>query len=170
MHRLVPTLIIYVRQGKCLLGDIVGAEIRLKDLGSIAREYRLDVPLHFSNVSVGSSVIMPNQLHSIIVIQEGGGETPPLQHLIGKPWGSVSAPATDGWVGASSRRCPACPREHHRRAADPAAVPGQRPRKAPSDPRRESRWSGQRAGAACADGDSAPGRTRFDRTRGRWYN
>ena len=70
---------ICVREGECLLGEVVGAEMRFNEFGRIAHEFWADVPVHFPNVSVDSFVIMPNHLHSIVVIREEGGETPPLQ-------------------------------------------------------------------------------------------
>ena len=38
---------ICVREGECLLGDVVGAEMRLNEFGRIAQEFWAGVPGHF---------------------------------------------------------------------------------------------------------------------------
>lgn len=81
---------ICVRDGECLLGDVVNEEMRLNGLGQIAHDFWAQVPAHFPGVSIDAFVIMPNHVHAIVVIQEspkvvgdgGKGEgTSPLQDV-----------------------------------------------------------------------------------------
>ena len=95
---------ICVREGKCLLGDVVGAEMRFNELGRMAHEFWAEVPGHFPNVSVDSYVIMPNHLHAIIVIDEEGGETPPLQDRDCRALTAHASPAPTGAGNAAPKR------------------------------------------------------------------
>ncbi len=53
-------------------GDIIGDEMRLSDIGNIARKYWLDIPNIFSVASLDEFIIMPNHIHGIIVIGDCG--------------------------------------------------------------------------------------------------
>jgi putative transposase len=55
----------------CWFGDIVDAEIVLSDLGRAARDCWAAIPGHFPLVALEESIIMPNHVHGIVVIQPG---------------------------------------------------------------------------------------------------
>lgn len=80
---------ICVRDRECVLGDVVGGDVRLTEYGGIARDFWPQVPVHFPCVSIDASVIMPNHVHAIIVIDEPsvgrGVVTTPLPTGIARP-------------------------------------------------------------------------------------
>ena len=57
-------------QRESLFGDIVDGTMMLNEYGIIAKERWLAIPRHFSNVELGTFVIMPNHGHGIIIITD----------------------------------------------------------------------------------------------------
>jgi putative transposase len=51
-----------------LFGDIVDGKMQLNGYGKIVHEFWDEVPSHFANVKIDTSVVMPNHVHAIIVI------------------------------------------------------------------------------------------------------
>ena len=51
-----------------LFGRVVDGAMRLSESGKIAHEFWNEVPSHFPNVKIDTSVAMPNHVHAIIVI------------------------------------------------------------------------------------------------------
>ena len=73
---------ICVRRSACVLGEVLDGDMTLTDLGRIASDYWKHVPQHFQDVFIDEFVVMPNHVHSIIIISERrGGVTPPLQTI-----------------------------------------------------------------------------------------
>lgn len=75
-----------IEQHECLLGEIVDGQMLLDDWGQIASEIWEQVADHWPSVEIDAFVVMPNHLHGIIIITEGGAEkegggTPPLQEV-----------------------------------------------------------------------------------------
>ena len=76
-----------VRDGACILGDIVDGCVQETEYGRIAHDFWAQVPVRFPNVTIDTFVVMPNHVHAIVVINEPaptggmttGGITPPLQ-------------------------------------------------------------------------------------------
>ena len=56
----------------CIFGEIVDGETILNNLGRIADECWQAIPEHFPFVELGAYVIMPNHVHGIIIITDGG--------------------------------------------------------------------------------------------------
>ncbi len=54
----------------CLFGEIVNGEMGLNEAGRVVQDCWLAIPTHFSHVSLGPFVVMPNHLHGIIVINK----------------------------------------------------------------------------------------------------
>ncbi len=54
----------------CLFGKIANDNMQLYPTGEIAKQCWLDIPQHFSNVTLDVMVVMPNHLHGIITIIE----------------------------------------------------------------------------------------------------
>jgi REP element-mobilizing transposase RayT len=52
-----------------LFGEILNEEVRFSDFGKIADECWRELPNHFPNVELGAYVIMPNDVHGIIIIR-----------------------------------------------------------------------------------------------------
>ncbi len=49
-------------------GDVVAGQMVLNECGEIAEKFWLDIPSHYSDVTIDEFVIMPNHVHGIIVI------------------------------------------------------------------------------------------------------
>jgi putative transposase len=67
---------------ECLLGTTVNGKIELSRAGLIAQDKMQQLSEHYSNVSVDRSVIMPNHVHAIIVI-EGRHQYSPSRQVDG---------------------------------------------------------------------------------------
>jgi REP element-mobilizing transposase RayT len=64
------TIVAYQRE--CLFGEIVDGEMVLNELGRLVEKWWHRIPVHFPNVEILLFVIMPNHIHGIIVITDGG--------------------------------------------------------------------------------------------------
>jgi REP element-mobilizing transposase RayT len=62
-------------QRECLFGDLVAGEMRLNEFGMIAQDAWDDLPKHYSHVELDQFVIMPNHVHGIVVLKNGGRVT-----------------------------------------------------------------------------------------------
>jgi len=58
---------------KCLLGEIVGGEMRLSDAGRMVESVWIDIARHYSSVDIDAFVTMPNHIHGIIILGVGAG-------------------------------------------------------------------------------------------------
>ncbi|HNT77188.1 MAG TPA: hypothetical protein PKH77_19425, partial [Anaerolineae bacterium] len=68
-----------VQAHRCVLGEIVGETMALSSLGRIVDEFWAAVPHHFPTVTIDTRITMPNHIHAIIIIDDGGGaETAPI--------------------------------------------------------------------------------------------
>lgn len=65
------TLVMHERE--YFFGNIVGGEMKLNELGEIAREQWLQIPARFDLVELGEFVIMPDHIHGILIIHESVG-------------------------------------------------------------------------------------------------
>jgi putative transposase len=66
------TIVTYQRDR--LFGDIANERMRLNQFGQIADECWQAIPEHFSNVELGTYLVMPNHVHGIIVIHDDDNE------------------------------------------------------------------------------------------------
>jgi len=53
-----------------IFGEIANGELMMNENGEIAKQYWLEIPLHFPNVSLDKFLIMPNHIHGIIIIND----------------------------------------------------------------------------------------------------
>ena len=90
---------ICTNEKRCLLGRIPpnmeGAEtnVLLLPIGKIAKECLIDIPSHYTNVTVDHWVIMPNHVHILIQIKEQRGphsKDCDIPNIIGKYKASVT--------------------------------------------------------------------------------
>ncbi|MBT4722266.1 transposase [Candidatus Falkowbacteria bacterium] len=51
-------------------GEIKNEKICLNKIGNVAQRFWLEIPNHFSNVTLNEFVIMPNHVHGIVVIND----------------------------------------------------------------------------------------------------
>lgn len=51
-----------------LFGEIESAEIKLTELGKMAKEFWVAIPAHFDFIVLDQFVIMPNHIHGILII------------------------------------------------------------------------------------------------------
>ena len=54
----------------CDFGKIIDGKMILSELGMIANKFWYEIPFHFPFVELGEFVVMPNHIHSIIVINK----------------------------------------------------------------------------------------------------
>jgi putative transposase len=55
---------------ECILGEIVDGEVRLSPFGEIAERHWDEIPRYFPGVELDASIIMPNHIHGIIVMNK----------------------------------------------------------------------------------------------------
>jgi putative transposase len=66
----------------CSLGEVVEGVVRLSQIGEIA-QFELDnISTHYATVRVDSSIVMPNHIHAIIVLEGAHQYTPGLPPAI----------------------------------------------------------------------------------------
>ena len=58
---------------ECFFGDIVADEMLLNEAGRMIESAWNDIPRRFPGVSLDASIVMPNHLHGIIVIEDAVG-------------------------------------------------------------------------------------------------
>lgn len=70
---------------ECYFGKIINGKMNLTEIGEIAHQYWIEIPIHFPFVKLDEFVVMPNHVHGIIVIDkpingnvDGNVETPKL--------------------------------------------------------------------------------------------
>lgn len=49
-------------------GKIVNHEMQLFELGKLAQQFWIEIPIHFPFVELGNFVVMPNHIHGILII------------------------------------------------------------------------------------------------------
>jgi REP element-mobilizing transposase RayT len=80
---------ICVRQGECLLGEVVDGEMQRNEWVQIAWNRWHTIPDHFPHVELDAYVVMPNHVHGIIVIAGPVG----AQHAAPLPQSGPRQPA-----------------------------------------------------------------------------
>ena len=60
-------------QRECLFGEVVNGEMALSKFGLVAKQQWEKLPKRFPNIELGAFVVMPNQVHGIIMIIDGRG-------------------------------------------------------------------------------------------------
>ena len=63
---------ICAKKRECLFGEIVDGEMRMNDAGRIVNETWLALSDHYSGWETDAFVVMPNHVHGILVIVDGG--------------------------------------------------------------------------------------------------
>ncbi len=63
-------------QRSALLGEITGQTMIRNEYGEIIKSCWENIPLHYSNVSIDTFVIMPNHFHGLILIGDRAGYEP----------------------------------------------------------------------------------------------
>lgn len=71
---------ICAREKRSLFGKVYDSEMRLNALGNIVKECLIEIPNHFANVEVPVHAIMPNHLHSILVLRARARHAVPLRN------------------------------------------------------------------------------------------
>jgi len=56
----------------CLFGDVVGAEVRLNELGCIVQTVWEELRGHYLSVQCDAFVVMPNHIHGVITLADNG--------------------------------------------------------------------------------------------------
>ena len=58
---------------ECLFGEIVGAKMRLNDAGRMVQSVWEGLPRHYAGMDIDEFVVMPNHVHGILTLLDGGG-------------------------------------------------------------------------------------------------
>jgi putative transposase len=73
-----------------LFGEIVEMQFIASEIGKLAHQYWLEIPIHFPFVELGNFVVMPNHTHGILIIDKNANisnesqpELPPKTTTIG---------------------------------------------------------------------------------------
>jgi REP element-mobilizing transposase RayT len=69
---------ICAHEKRCVFGKIQAAQMQLNVLGEIVKDCLMEIPHHFANVEIPVHSIMPNHLHSILVLRERARHAVPL--------------------------------------------------------------------------------------------
>jgi REP-associated tyrosine transposase len=67
---------------RCVLGDVIGAEVRLSQLGSLVAGEWSQIPERWPGAELDAFVVMPNHIHGILWLARAG-QVPPLRNLRG---------------------------------------------------------------------------------------
>jgi putative transposase len=74
-------LTICVYEQECLFGEVVAGLMRINDYGRTAQREWERLPARFKNIALEAFVIMPNHIHSIIVIADESGRVGARQDI-----------------------------------------------------------------------------------------
>lgn len=75
-----------------IFGEIIDSEMVINDLGKIVNDVWLDLPNHY-NIYLDEFVIMPNHVHGIIWINDGGLQNSEIKnHIVVDAVGAVHEP------------------------------------------------------------------------------
>lgn len=67
-------LTICTHNKECIFGEIINGEMTLNDLGRIAHDEWLNTGKIRDNVIVDEFIVMPNHVHGILIVNDGGPE------------------------------------------------------------------------------------------------
>jgi REP element-mobilizing transposase RayT len=67
---------INVHQRRCILGEVMGSEVRLSPAGDMVLDVWEAIPDHYPGVDVDAFVVMPNHIHGIILLTTSAGAAP----------------------------------------------------------------------------------------------
>ena len=88
------------RNKKCIFSNIVGGgaldapQNHLSEIGKLAEQELLNIPLHYDNIKINKYVIMPNHIHLIIQITERINPFPTRKYDISNVIGKYKAAVT----------------------------------------------------------------------------
>ncbi len=54
----------------CYFGDVIDSEMRLSEVGEMAKKFWLEISKHFPFVKLDYFVVMPNHIHGILIIDK----------------------------------------------------------------------------------------------------
>jgi len=78
-----------LKSPECLLGEVIGEEARLNDVGRMIKSWWVKLPVKYPTVGIDEFVIMPNHFHGIVV----AGATPCGRPVPGQEPGQAHGPA-----------------------------------------------------------------------------
>ncbi len=67
---------------ECLFGDIVNETMGFNTVGDIARSHWQQLSQHHSNIIIDESVVMPNHLHGMIILESSMGSKKSISEII----------------------------------------------------------------------------------------
>ncbi|MGE5249571.1 MAG: transposase [Bacteroidota bacterium] len=66
------TIVVHGREN--LLGVITDGQMRLNKYGQVVQQAWFDLPNHYAHVELDAFTVMPNHVHSILILSRGGSE------------------------------------------------------------------------------------------------
>ena len=97
-----------VTQGRvCLFGDVVDGEMRLNEAGEVVRQGWQSLAGRYGHVGLDAYVVMPNHLHGVVVLDDGGSESLELRKPLGRLIGSfktITTQRVNDILGTRDRR------------------------------------------------------------------
>ena len=63
---------------RCILGNVEGEDIRLSPIGEIVSQLWSSLPTRWLGIDIDEFVVMPNHLHAVVLLGEGGPALPQL--------------------------------------------------------------------------------------------
>jgi len=94
---------IVTRHRRCYFGHITNGEMVLNALGEVALECFVQIPAHFPFVGVDTCIVMPNHVHSLMVINKP--HTQETQNIASLP-PECSSPILSNQFGPQSQNLP----------------------------------------------------------------
>ena len=73
---------IYTYEREYLFGDIANETIELNTFGDIARSHWHQLSQHHPSIIMDESIVMPNHLHGIIILESSTGSTKSISEII----------------------------------------------------------------------------------------
>jgi len=67
---------------RCLFGDIIDGNIKLNDSGQLVDQILRKLPEYYHGISIDNYIVMPNHIHTIIIIKQSVGAAPRGRPLI----------------------------------------------------------------------------------------
>jgi len=61
----------------CLFGDVINEELQLNDAGKMVDQIWREIPDHYPDIDIDEHMVMPNQLHGIIILDDTLVGAPP---------------------------------------------------------------------------------------------
>lgn len=63
-------LTICTKNRECFFGEVIQGEMKLSEIGELARKYLLEIPERYEYAILDEFTVMPNHIHAIVIIEK----------------------------------------------------------------------------------------------------